>query len=111
DKTQNLEIPDLVLVDDDRSLIVNIEGKKFVNLKVGLEQLETYDYFEKEYVNKYYKGFEILRTLILYGGKKEEIGEIKVGFLLNDKGKLILGIKAPELFKEAIKNLLNFWRV
>ena len=111
DKTQNLEIPDLVLVDDDRSLIVNIEGKKFVNLKVGLEQLETYDYFEKEYVNKYYKGFEILRTLILYGGKKEEIGENKVGFLLNDKGKLILGIKAPELFKEAIKNLLNFWRV
>jgi hypothetical protein len=31
-------------------------------------------------------------------------------FLLNEAGNLILGIKAPELFKEAVKNLLDFWR-
>jgi len=33
-----------------------------------------------------------------------------VGFLLNENGDLVLGVKAPELFKEAIKNLLDFWQ-
>jgi len=32
-----------------------------------------------------------------------------VGFLLNKNGDLVLGIKAPKLFKEAIKNLIDFW--
>jgi hypothetical protein len=45
----------------------------------------------------------------LYGSQAEEIIEIEIGFLLNENGKLILGIKAPKLFREAIKNLLDFW--
>ena len=44
------------------------------------------------------------------GVRRKKIIEMKVGFLLNKKGQLILGIKAPKLFKEAIKNLLDFWR-
>jgi hypothetical protein len=35
--------------------------------------------------------------------------EVEVGFLLNNNGKLILGVKAPSLFKKALKNLLDFW--
>jgi hypothetical protein len=35
--------------------------------------------------------------------------EIEIGFLLNEQGDLILGIQAPEIFKTAIKNLLDFW--
>jgi hypothetical protein len=46
---------------------------------------------------------------VLYGSKEREIIEIEVGFLLNENGELILGIKAPKLFQEAIKNLLDFW--
>jgi len=30
-------------------------------------------------------------------------------FLLNKDGDLVLGIKPPELFKDAIKNLIDFW--
>ncbi len=44
------------------------------------------------------------------GSKEEKIIEIEIGFLLNENGKLILGVKAPKLFKDAIKNLLDFWK-
>jgi len=44
----------------------------------------------------------------LYGGTETKVVEIEVGFLLNKNGDLILGIKAPALFREAIKNLLDF---
>lgn len=47
--------------------------------------------------------------MILYGSKENKIIEIEVGFLMNENGELILGIKAPALFQEAIKNLLDFW--
>ncbi|CEN51726.1 hypothetical protein CCAN11_2350006 [Capnocytophaga canimorsus] len=45
----------------------------------------------------------------MYGSQETQIIEIEIGFLLNENGQLILGIKAPELFQEAIKNLLDFW--
>ncbi|MCA6071791.1 MAG: hypothetical protein LE168_05455 [Endomicrobium sp.] len=45
----------------------------------------------------------------MYGGKEKKIIEVEIGFLLNEHGDLILGIKAPAIFKEAIKNLLDFW--
>jgi fructose/tagatose bisphosphate aldolase len=59
---------------------------------------------------KYYPNFKIVRTVVLYGSKEKEIIEIEVGFLLNEPGDLILGVKAPALFKQAIKNLLDFWK-
>jgi hypothetical protein len=46
---------------------------------------------------------------ILRATAGEKVIEIEIGFLLNQNGKLILGIKAPKLFQEAIKNLLDFW--
>ena len=45
---------------------------------------------------------------VQYGSKEEEIIEIEIGFLLNENGQLILGIKAPKLFKAAITNLSDF---
>lgn len=110
DKSQNVEIPDLILLDIPRNTIINIEGKKLKNLNQGLKELELYDFIEKEYIKKYYTDYKIVRTLVLYGGKEEEIHEIKVGFLLNEDGYLALGIQAPELFKDAIKNLLDYWK-
>jgi hypothetical protein len=58
---------------------------------------------------KYYPKYKIIRTVVLYGGTEEKVVEIEVGFLLNENGDLVLGIKAPALFREAIKNLLDFW--
>ena len=59
---------------------------------------------------KYYSKYKIIRIVVLYGGTENKVVEIEVGFLLNENGDLVLGVKAPELFKEAIKNLLDFWQ-
>lgn len=109
DKSQIIHIPDLILIDFGRSEVVNIEGKKYAFRKNGIDELKNYDYIEKNYIEKYYPKFKIIRTVVLYGGTEKKVIEIEVGFLLNEKGDLVLGIKAPELFKEAIKNLLDFW--
>ena len=110
DKEKIIHIPDLILIDFGRSEVINIEGKKYAFRKNGIEELNNYDFIEENYILKYYPKFKILRTVVLYGSKEEKIIEIEVGFLLNENGKLILGIKAPKLFKDAIKNLLDFWK-
>ena len=51
----------------------------------------------------------MVKTVVLFGGKEEKIIEVEVGFLLNEKGKLVLGIYAPQLFKRAVQNLMDFW--
>ncbi|MBU0846182.1 hypothetical protein KKH23_03250, partial [Patescibacteria group bacterium] len=75
----------------------------------GIEELKNFGDIEENYIKKYYPKFKITRTVVLYGSKENKIVEIEVGFLLNENGDLILGIKAPDLFKEAIKNLIDFW--
>ncbi len=110
DKNKIISIPDLILIDFDRNEIIDTEGKKYQFRQNGIEELKNFDDIEKSYVRKYYPKYKIIRTVILYGGTKKKVIEIEVGFLLNKNGDLVLGIKAPELFKEAIKNLLDFWK-
>jgi len=109
DKDQIIHLPDLVLIDFDRANIINIEGKTYANMLDGIAELQNYDAFEKTYINKYYPGFSIRRTVVLYGGYADKIERIEVSFLLNKNGKLILSVKAPDLFVEAIKNLIAYW--
>lgn len=109
DKEQIIHIPDLILIDFDRSEVINVEGKKYKFRQDGISELNNYDYIEKNYILKHYPTFHIFRTVVLYGSNEEKLIEIEIGFLLNENGKLILGVKAPEIFKDAIKNLLDFW--
>ncbi len=110
-KTAKLNIPDLILIDVNKLEIINIEGKKITNLKEGLKSLEEYCKIEGMYIKKYYPKYEIIRTLVIYGGNEKDIKqEIKIGFLLSKDGNILLGIEAPHLFKLAVKNLLDFWR-
>jgi hypothetical protein len=110
DKEQIVHIPDLILIDFGRSEVINVEGKKYAFRKNGIIELNNYKYIEKNYILKHYPKFKILRTVVLYGSTEEEIIEIEIGFLLNENGQLILGVKAPKLFKDAITNLLDFWK-
>ncbi len=110
DKEEINHIPDLILIDLKLGEIINIEGKKHKFRSKGISELKNYDSIEQNYIKKYYPKFKILRTVVLYGSKEQEIIEIEIGFLLNENGELILGIQAPALFQEAIKNLLNFWK-
>lgn len=109
DKKKIISIPDLILIDFGRSEIINVEGKRYKFRKDGIKELKNFEDIEKIYIKKYYPRYKIIRTVVLYGGTEKKIVEIEVGFLLNENGDLILGIKAPALFKEAIKNLLDFW--
>lgn len=109
DKEQINHIPDLILIDFGRSEVINVEGKKYAFRKNGIAELGNYDYIEENYILKHYPKFKIVRTVVLYGSTEEEIIEIEIGFLLNENGQLILGVKAPKLFKDAITNLLDFW--
>ncbi|HRK26129.1 MAG TPA: hypothetical protein PK239_02450 [Chitinophagales bacterium] len=109
DKDQIIHIPDLILIDFGHSEVINIEGKKYKFRSQGIAELANYDFIEQNYIKKYYPKFKIFRTVVLYGGKEQQIVEIEIGFLLNENGELILGIKAPKLFQNAIKNLLDFW--
>jgi len=109
DKSKIISIPDLILIDFGRSEIINVEGKKYQFRQNGIGELKSFEDIEKSYIKKYYPKFKIIRTVVLYGGTEKKVIEIEVGFLLNENGDLVLGIKAPELFKEAIKNLLDFW--
>lgn len=108
-KNAKLFIPDLILLDPDNFEIINIEGKKYCNKQQGIKELNNYDFIETEYIFKHYKDYKIIRTLVLYGSLCEEIIDIEVGFLLNEKGKMILGIKAPKIFTQSLENLLAFW--
>lgn len=109
DKSQIVSIPDLVLVDINTKQTILTEGKKYQNLKKGIKELENYDSFIESYLLEYYPDFEVVKTLALFGGKEEKIIEVEVGFLLNEKGKLVLGIYAPQLFRRAVQNVIDFW--
>ena len=108
-KKKIISIPDLILIDFGRSEIINIEGKKYKFRKGGIKELKSFGDIEKNYIKKYYPKYKIIRTVVLYGGTEKKVVEIEVGFLLNENGDLVLGIRAPKLFREAVKNLLDFW--
>ncbi|MDR2943156.1 MAG: hypothetical protein LBV17_11255 [Treponema sp.] len=110
DKSKIINLPDLTLLDFGRKEIINIEGEMFDNKLKGIEQLSLFDAFENIYIKKYYPDYTMTRSVVLYGSnKKNEILEIEVGFVLESNGNLILGIKVPEIFKDAIKHLFEFW--
>ncbi len=106
-KSMRLHRPDLILFDDQRSEIINIEGKKFGNRKAGIKQLEKYDAIERRHIQQHYSWCKVIRTVVVYGSQQTEITEPEIGFLLNKRGDLILGQRPPQIFVEAIKELLN----
>ncbi len=109
DKSSIIFIPDLVLLDIKETEVITVEGKRYEFKENGIKELNNYDSFDSLYLKKYYPKFKIVRTVVLYGSENTEIQEIQVGFLLNQKGKMCLGIKAPRLFIRSIKNLLDYW--
>lgn len=109
DKSRIVFIPDLVLLDVDEKVAITIEGKTYENKNRGIAELNNYEAFDTMYLRKYYSQYKIVRTVVLYGGLSMGVFDMEVGFLLNENGKLVLGIKAPKLFTKAIRNLLDYW--
>lgn len=111
-KSAIIHIPDLILLDIENLEIINIEGKKFQDRKLGISELNNYDDIENFYIKLQYPKYKIIRTVVLYGGilDNNKTLEIEIGFVLTKYGKMILGIKAPKIFNLAIKNLLDYWK-
>ena len=109
--SRKIELPDLVLLDIDETQIINIEGKQFDKVQKGISQLHTLDAIENYFIKEHYPNYDIVRTVVLYGGTAEHIDQCQVSFLLNKEGKLILGILAPKIFKKAIENLRSYWNI
>lgn len=109
DKDQIIAIPDLILIDFDRNEIINIEGKKYQFCDKAIKELKNFDAIERFYIKRHYPDYKIIRTVVLYGGTADSIERIEIGFLLNSKGKMVLSIRSPRLFQEAIKNLIAYW--
>ena len=106
DQSQRIFIPDLILLDRDRNKIINIEGKPFHKRRKGIEQLCNYDIIERAYIQRYYNPCQIIRTVVTYGSRKTEITEPEIGFMLNKDGIPVLGRHAPQIFIDAVNNLL-----
>lgn len=105
-----ISIPDLIIIDLSRLELINIEGERSQNVEAGIAQLETFANIEQAYLNRYYPDYTVLRTVVLYGGSADTIHHIEVSMLINEEGRIALGVQAPEIFRESIKNLLDFWR-
>lgn len=112
DKEAIIHIPDLILLDIEHLEVLNIEGKTYKNRYQGIVELGNYDFIEENYIKKSYPDYTVVRTVVLYGGElmDNEQLEVEIGFLLNQQGKMILGIRAPQLFNQAIMNLLDYWK-
>lgn len=50
DKTYIVYIPDVVIYDRKRDVVINAEGKTFVNREKGYEEMDNFDYFEDHFI-------------------------------------------------------------
>ena len=105
DKSQIIQLPDLILIDFDNKEILNIEGEKSENLSKGLEQIKGFENIESVYIKPNYPDYKIHRRVVLYGGSDEKPSQFAVAFKLSTSGKLILGDNPPKLFIEAMNKL------
>jgi hypothetical protein len=105
-----IAIPDLILIDPNRNEIINVEAKQYSTRKKGVEELNGYDEIENLYIKKHYPGYKVIRTVVLYGDDKEEVDDVRISFLLNNDGKLVLATNAPSLMQESIKYLKDYWK-
>ena len=109
DKSKKIAIPDLILIDFNNNEILNLEWKKYKFRQQWINELNDFIDIEELYIKPNYPNYKILRSVILYWSTESNIIEIEVSFLLNKNWKMILWINAPKLFKEALKNLINYW--
>ena len=109
DKTQIVNLPDLTVIDFDNKEVIDIEGEMYENANKGIVQLKGFDAFENLYISEHYPSYKIIRTVVLYGSddEKKPVGEISL--LLNNKGKIILSLKAPNIFRSSLKNIFDYW--
>lgn len=105
DKEVVINLPDLVIYDGKRKEVISIEGKTYKNKRAGIAELKNYKYIENKIIKPDYHPKKLTRSVVLYGSTQRKIKESKVGFLLNERGEIILGKKCPLVLKDAVAAL------
>lgn len=107
DKSKGIvNLPDLIICDDNKKEILNIEGETFDKIDQGISDIQNFDPIEKEYIKKFYPNYAIIRCLALFGGHSNIIKNSEVVFLLNYSGEMVVSNDAPDIIKNAIQELL-----
>jgi hypothetical protein len=102
-----IEIPDLILLDQENQRILNIEGKTLENVNIGLSQLKNYDSVERLYIEKFYPAYEISRHLVIFGFRNDCKSIPEIVFSLGHDGKTYFNDAAPSLLRDAWESLLE----
>jgi hypothetical protein len=102
-----IDIPDLVLLDEVNTQILNIEGKKLENALDGVNQLSNYDSVEELYISKHYPNYKISRYLVLFGLNEDCKSIPELVFALGRDGKTYFGKESPILLRSAWESLLD----
>ena len=97
----NLLLPDVVLYDGMSNQILLVEGKKLSTLQNGIDEIQGYDSIEEDYINKYYPGCDVLRTVSIFGGKKKGQLHQDVLIYVNLDGQIFINPAAPRCVKNA----------
>ena len=69
--------------------VIDVEGEMFHNANKE-SQLDSFDSFENLYIKKYYPGYSIIRTVVLFGSNASQSPVGKISLLLNDGGDILL---------------------
>lgn len=102
---EKILIPDIIVKAN--NMVTIIEGKKLDTLSEGLNEVDSYDIFENNYINSKdygYPGINIYRALTIYGGELQELPHERVLLYINNAGKIIVNPEAQYpwdiIFKE-----------
>ena len=99
-----INIPDLVLRDDENKIIYSLEGKISAKVKDAISDLKNYGPFEDEYLKIHYPEYEVRRGVVLYG---ENVVNPDVLFTLNSKGEVFLQNKIKAVFLNEIQAVID----
>jgi hypothetical protein len=95
----------MIIFDESRNEIINVEGKKYSTRAAGIEELANYSYIEEKVILPSHNPSAFIRTVVVFGSKETELKEKEIGFMLNENGDLVLGKDAPEIFKEVVSKV------
>lgn len=100
-----LYIPDLILYNKMTNEVLLIEGKRYLTIKNGLEELSLYNSIEDEFIKKYYPECSVYRYLSIFGDNLKSLPDKKVCFYLADNGYIIVNDDSQKWLKTIIDNV------
>ena len=85
--------------------VLLIEGKRYLTIKNGLEELSLYNSIEDEFIKKYYPECSVYRYLSIFGDNLKSLPDKKVCFYLADNGYIIVNDDSQKWLKTIIDNV------